>query len=369
MRSIRQCRSAWACSRPYPAPPERSDRDPVSSLAMPDWGHASDFDDVRSGRDRGVGETAYTRRRTDGARDRIEAAERAIADAGLERRTSNGLTWSVRSDFVVDVFASTSARRTTCESGRWGADGVGRDAPYLRPGDPGRQPRTCSTCSPLRGDAAQRDDRRPGEVHATQSLSRTSKCPSAGSRSPSLRHDHARHMLEYGTTEEQFGAVRCRAGATANLHPGAVMHDKTSRSTTTWLRRCSPTRYACSFCLISDGGAAFVRRRPSGRATLPEPPAVVLGVSEGFRLRRNGAAAARVHDARPRCSARSSGRDGRARAARRRRAHRVRPPFTVVQPHADRDMGFCPKGEAGSSWKATRSTTRRGAAVQPPTAG
>src|SRR6059058_995184 len=83
----------------------------------PDWGHATELEDV-SGRAAiaGIGETAYTKASGRTAREiGIEAAERAIADAGLEPADIDGLTWSgAFADFDVDVFVSISAPRTTC---------------------------------------------------------------------------------------------------------------------------------------------------------------------------------------------------------------------------------------------------------------
>jgi len=63
---------------------------------MGDWGYAAELDDVRGEvAIVGIGETAYTKASGRTARDiGIEAAERAIADAGLEPSDIDGLTWS-----------------------------------------------------------------------------------------------------------------------------------------------------------------------------------------------------------------------------------------------------------------------------------
>src|ERR1044071_1647064 len=75
--------------------------------AVTDWGYASDFDDVRGQvAIAGIGETEYTKASGRTAREiGIEAAERAIADAGLEPSDIDGLTWSgAFPDFDVSVF-------------------------------------------------------------------------------------------------------------------------------------------------------------------------------------------------------------------------------------------------------------------------
>ena len=63
-------------------------------MERPDWGDGTDLDDV-SGRVAiaGIGETAYTKASGRTAREiGAEAAERAIADAGLEPSDIDGLT-------------------------------------------------------------------------------------------------------------------------------------------------------------------------------------------------------------------------------------------------------------------------------------
>src|SRR4029079_3131395 len=74
---------------------------------MGDWGHAAELDDVRGEvAIVGIGETAYTKASGRTARDiGIEAAERAIADAGLEPSDIDGLTWSgAFPDFDIGAF-------------------------------------------------------------------------------------------------------------------------------------------------------------------------------------------------------------------------------------------------------------------------
>ena len=68
-----------------------------------------------------------------------------------------------------------------------------------------------------------------------------------------------RHMIEFGTTEEQFGAVAVACRRHANLNPDAVMHGRRWPWPTTSRRRCSRIRCGCSTrASISDGGAAYV---------------------------------------------------------------------------------------------------------------
>jgi len=79
----------------------------------PDWGHATELADV-SGAVAivGIGETAYTKASGRTAREiGAEAAERAIADCGLEPEAIDGLTYNAAfADF--DVTTSLGTRIT-----------------------------------------------------------------------------------------------------------------------------------------------------------------------------------------------------------------------------------------------------------------
>ena len=116
---------------------------------MGDWGHATELDDVRGEvAIVGIGETAYTKASGRTAREiGAEAAERAIADAGLEPADIDGLTWSgAFADFDVAAFHEhfgTDARHVDVAVGR--RHGVGRDRAVPRgAGDPRRARR--ATC-------------------------------------------------------------------------------------------------------------------------------------------------------------------------------------------------------------------------------
>ena len=115
----------------------------------------------------------------------------------------------------------------------------------------------------------------PGEVHAAQSLKQNLEVPFGWFPQPVyFATIMRRHMIEFGTTEEQFGAVALACRRHANLHPGAVMHgrpmDIDSYLASAML--ADPLRLFDS-CLISDGGAAFVQReRHFGQAGEPDRP-------------------------------------------------------------------------------------------------
>src|SRR3989442_1802088 len=102
---------------------------------MGDWGYASELDDVRGAvAIAGIGETAYTKASGRTAREiGIEAAERAIADAGLAPDDIDGLTWSgAFPDFDVAVFREHFGTTHDMWTSPWGGGMAwAATAPYL----------------------------------------------------------------------------------------------------------------------------------------------------------------------------------------------------------------------------------------------
>ena len=222
------------------------------------------------------------------ARSGIEAAERAIADAGLEPADIDGLTWSgAFADFDVNVFREHFGTTHDMWTSPWGGGMAwAATAPYLaaeaiREG----KARHVLNVFPVAW-ATQRGSMTggPGEVHAAQSLKQNLEVPFGWFPQPVyFATIMRRHMLEFGTTEEQFGAVAVACRRHANLHPGAVMHGR-PMDIADYLAAAmlaDPLRLFDS-CLISDGGAAYVTTSIERARDLPQPPAVVLGVGEGY---------------------------------------------------------------------------------------
>src|SRR6266487_7164140 len=123
----------------------------------------------------------------------------------------------------------------------------------------------------------------PGETHAAQPLKQNLEVPFGFFPQPVyFATIMRRHMLEFGTSEEQFGAIAVASRRHANLHPDAVMHEK-KMTLDDYLASpllAEPLRMFDS-CLISDGGAAFVTTSIDRARDLRQPPAVVAGVGEG----------------------------------------------------------------------------------------
>src|SRR6478752_10244943 len=233
---------------------------------MGDWGHASELDDVRGEvAIVGIGETAYTKASGRTARDiGIEAAERAIADAGLEPSDIDGLTWSgAFPDFDIGAFHEHFGTSHEVWTSPWGGGMAwAATAPYLaaqaiRAG----KARHVLNVFPVAW-ATQRASMTggPGEVHAAQSLKQNLEVPMGFFPQPVyFASIMRRHMLEFGTTPEQFGAIAVACRRNANRNPEAVMHGKPMEMADylASVVLADPLRLFDS-CLISDGGAAYV---------------------------------------------------------------------------------------------------------------
>ena len=321
----------------------------------PDWGHATEFANI-AGQVAivGIGETAYTKASGRSAREiGAEAAERAIADCGLEPGDIDGLTYSAAfADFDVAAFQDHFGTSHEMWSSPWGGGmSWAGTAPYLAAqaiahGDA----RHVLNVFPVAW-ASQRGAMTggPGEVHASQSLKQNLEVPFGWFPQPVyFATIMRRHMIEFGTTEEQFGAVAVAARWNANENPDAVMHGKPmdldDYAAAPML--ADPLRLFDS-CLISDGGAAYITTSLERARDLPQPPVVVQGVGEGISASGQHWSQQAPFTSTPQVF---SAPPAFAMAGLRPRdvdVLAVYDPFTVVTIMQIEDMGFCPKGDGG----------------------
>jgi acetyl-CoA acetyltransferase len=321
-----------------------------------DWGRAEPLDDIRGAvAIAGIGETAYTKASGRTAREiGAEAAERAIADAGLEPEDIDGITWSgAFADFTVDDFHDHFGTKHEMWTSPWGGGMAwAATAPYL------------AANAIARGDAkhvlnvfpvawaTQRGSMTggPGEVHAAQSLKQNLEVPFGWFPQPVyFATIMRRHMIEFGTTESQFGAIAVACRRHANLNPDAVMHGR-PMDVDDYLAApflAEPLRLLDS-CLISDGGAAYVTTSLERARDLKQPPAVVLGVGEGY----SGAGAhwsqQQVFTSTPQVFSAPGAFAMAGLVPGDVDVLTVYDPFTIVSLMQIEDMGFCAKGEAGA---------------------
>ncbi len=138
----------------------------------------------------------------------------------------------------------------------------------------------------------------PGQSHAQELFKQNLEIPMGWFPQPVYFATVARrHMHEFGTRQEDLGAVAVACRRHANLNPGAVMHEK-PLSMQQYLD--APTIVAPfrkeDCCLISDGGAAYLMTTPE-RARDMSRPVVEVGRRGARELGHRGTlgAAAGVH--------------------------------------------------------------------------
>jgi acetyl-CoA acetyltransferase len=324
--------------------------------ATDDWGNATELDDIRAQvAIAGIGETAYTKASGRTAREiGAEAAERAIADAGLEPADIDGITWSgAFADFDVAAFHEHFGTTHDMWTSPWGGGMAwAATAPYLaaraiRDG----KARHVLNVFPVAW-ATQRASMTggPGEVHAAQSSKQNLEVPFGWFPQPVyFASIMRRHMIEFGTTPEQFGAIAVACRRHANLNPDAVMYGR-PMTIDDYLASPSladPLRLFDS-CLISDGGAAYVTTSVQRARDLPHVPAVVAGVGEGFSGSGTHWAQQRAFTSTPQVFSAPGGFAMAGIEPADVDVLTVYDPFTIVGLMQIEDMGFCAKGEAGA---------------------
>ena len=323
--------------------------------ATEDWGHATELDDIRAQvAIAGIGETAYTKASGRTAREiGAEAAERAIADAGLEPADIDGITWSgTFADFDVAAFREHFGTKHDMWTSPWGGGMAwAATAPYLAAQAIATgQARHVLNVFPVAW-ATQRSSMTggPGEVHASQTLKQNLEVPFGWFPQPVyFASIMRRHMLEFGTTPEQFGAIAVACRRHANLHPGAVMHGR-PMEIADYLAApylADPLRLLDS-CLISDGGAAYVTTSLERARDLPTAPVVVAGVGEGYSNTGGHWSQQRAFTSTPQVFSAPGAFTMAGLTPADVDVLTVYDPFTVVSMMQIEDMGFCRKGEGG----------------------
>lgn len=91
-----------------------------------------------------------------------------------------------------------------------------------------------------------------------------------------------RHMLEFGTSEKDLGAIALTCRARANANPRAQMHDR-RLTMDDYLqgRMISRPLRLFDFCLETDGACAVVVTTAERAMDLPQPPALIRAVAQG----------------------------------------------------------------------------------------
>ena len=321
-----------------------------------DWGFAEELQ--RIGGEvaiAGVGESDHTRASGRTPNEiTAQAVERTLEDAGLDPGEVDGLMWSSTSDgFDAQAFRDHfGVQQEIWESDKGGGMVWAGTAPYqaARALQQGQARYILNVFSVAW--ATQRGEMTggPGQFHAAELFKQNLELPFGWFPQPIYFATIARrHMHEFGTTEDQLGAIAVAGRRHANLHPGAVLHD---RPLSLGQYRESP-QIADPFrkedcCLISDGGGAYLMTTPERARDLRPLPVTVAGV--GLGTSRTGIHWAEQSDftATPQVFAAPAAFEMAGLKPSDVDVFSCYDPFTIVTLMQLEDMGFCPKGDGGA---------------------
>jgi acetyl-CoA acetyltransferase len=254
----------------------------------------------------GVGETRYQRRSNRPLMAMmLEAAEAALADAGLDAAAVDGLVLPGMEYAGIHEFARTlglSGQFFAAESFNASTAVVSSLLLAAMAVETGVAS-TVLCCQGVDWGSERRGN--VGQPHAEMRMKAGFEIPFGWY--PQVVHFAGmarRHMELYGTTEDQLGTVAVTFREHARLGDNAVMTEPLTLEQYRARPYLAEPFRALDCCLVNDGAAAFVMTSRERAADLPKPPVVVLGVGQGVSpdgefstTRRDYLATAAVHAA------------------------------------------------------------------------
>jgi acetyl-CoA acetyltransferase len=321
-----------------------------------DWGWATEYEDV-SGTVAicGVGESEHTKASGRTTTEIVATAvERALDDAGLKPTDVDGLMHvPLPEQFDVAAFHEHfGTSHDMWESKAGGGMVWAATAPYeashaLRDGKANVILNTFGVAW-----ATQRSKMvgGPGESHANELFKQNLEVPFGWFPQPVYFATVARrHMYEFGTTQEQLGAIAVACRRHANLTPAAVMHDK-PLSMEQYLASppiVEPFRKE-DCCLISDGGGAFVMTTPDRARDMPKAVVELAGVGLGNSVTGPHWAEQGAFTSTPQVFAAPVAFEMAGIERSDVDVYSCYDPFTIHTLMQIEDSGFCEKGEGGA---------------------
>jgi acetyl-CoA acetyltransferase len=95
-----------------------------------------------------------------------------------------------------------------------------------------------------------------------------------------------RHMLEFGTSEKDLGAIALTCRSRANANPGAQMRDRhLTMDDYLQARMIARPLRLFDFCLETDGACAVIVTTTERAMDLAQPPALIRAVAQGSLIR------------------------------------------------------------------------------------
>jgi acetyl-CoA acetyltransferase len=232
----------------------------------------------------GVGESDVGRRLgRSGMALSLEAAKRAIADAGLERSAIGGLlTRPSRSEPQFN-YSAVLAGQLGLEPTYFAdvALGGASSAAMVLNAVAALEAGLCTAVICINGDAqtGRAQNRRARLTNWVEDFERTYGMI-GGPENYALGAQ--RHMFEYGTTSEQFGTIAVACRRHASLNPNATFRTPITIADHQASRYISEPFRLLDCCPITDAAAAVIVTTAERARDLAQEPVYILGVGQGF---------------------------------------------------------------------------------------
>jgi len=278
----------------------------------------------------------------------VQAAQRAVADAGLTLRDIDGIcTASVSAPmWVMPVIEHLGIRPSFIDSTMMGGSSF---VAHLLPAMHALTSGQCNAVlvcygSTQRTSTLSRTEMSRIRKNLDPQPYETPYAPLAPLSSYALAA--ARHMHQYGTTREQLAEVALAASRWAQLNPEAQRRDPITREQILAAPMVSDPLTVRDCCLVTDGAGAYVLVRADRARDLPRPPVYVLGNATAVWHRQISA----MHDLTV-TSAQESGRRAFEMAECTPAdidVLELYDAFTINPILFLEDLGFCKKGEGGA---------------------
>ena len=156
-----------------------------------------------------------------------------------------------------------------------------------------------------------------------------------------------RHMYEYGTTSEQFGAIAVACRKHAALNPNAMFRTPITLAEHQASRFIAEPFRLLDCCPVTDGAAALIITSAERARDLAQKPVYILGLGQGFTHSDLPWAASMTTTA-MRSAARARLCDGASSGPKDIDVAELYDCFTYVVLVTLEDYGFCDKGEGGA---------------------
>lgn len=211
----------------------------------------------------------------------VQAAQRAVADAGLTMKDIDGIaTASVSSTmWAMPVIEHLGIRPTFIDSTMLGGSSF---VAHLMPAIQALQSGQCNAVLVCYGSTQRTSTLNRAEIGAARR--KLDPQPYEAPYNPlnplsSYALAAARHMHDFGTTREQLAEVAVAARKWAQLNPEAFMRDDLTIDDVLGARMVSDPLTVRDCCLVTDGAGAYVLVRADRARQLKQKPVYVLGNS------------------------------------------------------------------------------------------